>query len=48
MKEKKERNKDLVLKRKSGWSFRKLATYFNIKVSTVFEIWKLNEDKYSK
>jgi hypothetical protein len=41
-----KRNRELVLKRKSGWSFRKLAEYFNLSPGRVFEIWSGNEEKY--
>ena len=35
---KEERNKDLVKKRKQGWSYRKLAIHFNLDVKTIYEI----------
>lgn len=40
MKTKVTRNKELVLKKKAGWSFRRLAAHFNITVSRAFEIWE--------
>jgi len=37
---KKKRNKELVRKRQQGWSFRKIADYYNINVKTAFEIYE--------
>jgi hypothetical protein len=35
-----KRNKELVKKRQQGWSYRKLADYYNINVKTAFEIYQ--------
>jgi hypothetical protein len=40
MKAKVDRNSELILKKKAGWSFRQLAAHFNITVSRAFEIWE--------
>ena len=33
-----QRNKELVKKRKQGWSYRKLANHYGINVKTAYEI----------
>jgi hypothetical protein len=48
MKPKLNRNKELVSKKKAGWSFRQLATHFNITVSRAFEIYEENRKKLKK
>lgn len=47
-KQKLQRNEELVLKRRSGWSFRKLAQHFNLTVSRTYEIWEDNNKKVKK
>lgn len=37
---KKARNRGIFQKRQKGWSFRKIADYYNINVKTVFEIYE--------
>lgn len=48
MKAKESRNKELVLKKKAGWSFRQLAAHFNITVSRAFEIYEDSKKKVKK
>lgn len=41
------RNRELVKRRMRDpkkWSFRKLADFYNIKVSTVYKIWKRDKN----
>ena len=40
MKEKTKRNKEMIKMRKKGYSYRKIADYFNVNVKTAFEIIK--------
>ncbi len=35
-----QRNKEIVKKRKAGWTFRQLASYYNIDVRAVHEIYQ--------
>jgi len=46
MKPNTKRNIDLVRKRRNGWTFRELARFFNISVSTAHEIYRRDEKKY--
>lgn len=49
MPKKKERNKQLVILRRANpelYSFRKLASIFNIKESTAHEIWEKYKDEF--
>ena len=46
-KEKKERNKEIIKKKKEGMSFRKIAEIFNISVCRVFQIWEEYQEKYN-
>jgi len=48
MKAKVNRNKELVSKKKAGWSFRQLAAHFNITVSRAFELYRDNKNKFKK
>jgi len=41
-----KRNKDLIKKRRAGWSYRQLAKYFNIDVRAAWEI--CQRDLYKK
>lgn len=43
-----QRNKELVKKIDAGWSYRKVADFFNMESSTVFETYKRWAPKYSK
>ena len=46
---KKERNKELVLKRLSNpkrWSFRRLGRFFNMDVRAAWDIFQRDKDKY--
>jgi hypothetical protein len=42
-----ERNKDLVLKHKQGWSYRKLGRFFRIDVRWAWEIFQRDKDLYN-
>ncbi len=49
MRGKVDRNKELVLLRdQKGWSFRQLASFFNIKASTAYEIYYREKAKQGK
>jgi len=37
---KKTRNREIVKKRQAGWSFRKIAAYYNLDVKTVFNVYQ--------
>jgi DNA-directed RNA polymerase specialized sigma24 family protein len=42
-----ERNKEIViLRRDKGWTFRKIAAFFNIDVKTVYRAYKRDLNKY--
>lgn len=44
--EKVERNKDIVDKRRQGWSFRKIAGHFNINLRTAYDVYQRFKNKY--
>jgi Mor family transcriptional regulator len=41
---KEQRNKELVKKRKEGWTFRQLAQHYHIDVRAVWEIYQKYKD----